>query len=96
MATVARELTKMHEEIRTGTLSELADHFAKLPPRGELTIVLRGTGAPLSDPDRSEDALEQATNLLAEGLTRREVVRRLTETLGVPRNEAYKLVMELP
>jgi 16S rRNA (cytidine1402-2'-O)-methyltransferase len=96
VATVARELTKMHEEIRTGTLSELADHFANLPPRGEVTIVLRGTGVPVSDPDRSEDALEQATNLLAEGLTRREVVRRLTETLGVPRNEAYKLVMELP
>jgi hypothetical protein len=40
--------------------------------------------------------VEQATSLLAEGLTRREVVRRLTESLGLPRNEAYKLVMELP
>jgi hypothetical protein len=40
--------------------------------------------------------MEQATSILAEGLTRREVARRLTESLGVPRNEAYKLVMELP
>jgi hypothetical protein len=40
--------------------------------------------------------VEQATALLADGLSRREVVRRLTETLDIPRNEAYRLVMELP
>jgi 16S rRNA (cytidine1402-2'-O)-methyltransferase len=93
---VARELTKMHEEIRSGTLGELADYYSAVPPRGELTIVLQGTGEPAAVPDRTEDAVEQATSLLAEGLSRREVVRRLTESLGLPRNEAYKLVMELP
>jgi hypothetical protein len=40
--------------------------------------------------------MEQATSLLAEGVARREVARRLTESLGLPRNEAYRLVMELP
>lgn len=96
MAVVARELTKLHEEIRAGTLGELLDYYTAVPPKGELTVVLRGTGAPVPEPDRTEDAVEQATSLLAEGLTRREVVRRLTESLGLPRNEAYKLVMELP
>jgi 16S rRNA (cytidine1402-2'-O)-methyltransferase len=95
-ATVARELTKMHEEIRSGTLGELVDYFTAVPAKGELTIVLQGTGTAVPEPDRTEDAMEQATSLLAEGLTRREVVRRLTESLGLPRNEAYKLVMELP
>jgi 16S rRNA (cytidine1402-2'-O)-methyltransferase len=93
---VARELTKMHEEIRSGSLGELVDYYTAVPPKGELTIVLQGTGAPAPEPDRTEDAVEQATSLLAEGLTRREVVRRLTESLGLPRNEAYRLVMELP
>jgi 16S rRNA (cytidine1402-2'-O)-methyltransferase len=93
---VARELTKIHEEIRSGTLGELVDYFTSVPPRGELTVVLQGRGEPTAEPDRTEDAVEQATSLLAEGLTRREVVRRLTESLGLPRNEAYKLVMELP
>jgi 16S rRNA (cytidine1402-2'-O)-methyltransferase len=93
---VARELTKMHEEIRSGTLGELVDHFTATPPRGELTIILRGTGSPAAEPDRTEEAMEQATSLLAEGLARREVARRLTESLGLPRNEAYRLVMELP
>jgi 16S rRNA (cytidine1402-2'-O)-methyltransferase len=93
---VARELTKMHEEIRSGTLGELVDYFTATPPRGELTIILRGTGSPPAQPDRTEEAVEQATSLLAEGLARREVARRLTESLGLPRNEAYRLVMELP
>jgi 16S rRNA (cytidine1402-2'-O)-methyltransferase len=95
-AVVARELTKMHEEIRTGTLQELVDLFTAVPARGELTVLLQGTGAPQPEPDRTEDAIEQATSLLAEGLSRREVVRRITESLGMPRNDAYRLVMELP
>ena len=95
-AVVARELTKIHEEIRSGTLGELVEYYSSVAPRGELTIVLEGRAEPAAEPDRTEDAVEQATSLLAEGLTRREVVRRLTESLGLPRNEAYKLVMELP
>jgi 16S rRNA (cytidine1402-2'-O)-methyltransferase len=96
LAVVARELTKLHEEIRSGTLEELADYYSATPARGEVTVVLQGTGAPEPEPDRTDDAVEQATSLLAEGLTRREVVRRLTESLGMPRNDAYRLVMELP
>jgi 16S rRNA (cytidine1402-2'-O)-methyltransferase len=93
---VARELTKVHEEIRSGTLAELVDYFTVTPPRGELTIVLEGTGNPIAEPDRTGEAVDQATTLLAQGLPRREVARRLTESLGLPRNEAYRLVMELP
>jgi 16S rRNA (cytidine1402-2'-O)-methyltransferase len=95
-AMVARELTKLHEELRTGTLAELADYYSETPPRGELTIVMEGTGTPAPAPDRTTDATEEATALLAEGLSRREVARRLTETLGMPRNDAYRLVMGLP
>jgi 16S rRNA (cytidine1402-2'-O)-methyltransferase len=93
---VGRELTKLHEDIRAGTLGEMADYYTGIPPRGELTVVLQGTGEPAAGPDRTEDAMEQATSLLAEGLSRREVAQRLTQSLGLPRNEAYKLVMELP
>jgi 16S rRNA (cytidine1402-2'-O)-methyltransferase len=95
-ALVARELTKLHEELRAGTLAELADYYSGVPPRGELTIVMEGTGAPPPPPDRSADAAEEAAALLAEGLSRREVARRLTETLGLSRNDAYRLVTGLP
>jgi 16S rRNA (cytidine1402-2'-O)-methyltransferase len=95
-ALVARELTKLHEELRAGTLAELADYYSRVPPRGELTIVIEGTGAPPPPADRTADATEEATALLAEGLSRREVARRLTETLGMSRNDAYRLVTGLP
>jgi 16S rRNA (cytidine1402-2'-O)-methyltransferase len=95
-ALVARELTKLHEELRFGTLDELGDYYSEHPPRGELTVVIEGTGAPPDPPDRTEDAVEQAALLLAEGMTRREVARRLSETHGLSRNDAYRLVMELP
>jgi 16S rRNA (cytidine1402-2'-O)-methyltransferase len=95
-AVVARELTKLHEEFRTGTLAELAGYFSEVPPRGELTVVLEGTGGPPEEPDRSEEALEAAAELLAEGLSRREVARRLTESHGLSRNDAYRLVTGMP
>lgn len=95
-AVVARELTKLHEEIRPGTLDDLVRYYSEHAPRGELTVVLEGTGAPPEPPDRTEDATAQATRLLAEGLTRKEVARRLNESLGLSRNDAYRLVMELP
>ena len=93
---VTRELTKLHEEIRVGTLADLGRHYAESPPRGELTIVLEGTGAPAPAPDRSEEALEAAAELLAEGVSRREIARRLTESHGLSRNDAYRLVTGLP
>jgi 16S rRNA (cytidine1402-2'-O)-methyltransferase len=95
-ALVARELTKLHEELRLGPLEELVRYYSEHPPRGELTVVLEGTGAPPAPPDRTEDAREHASALLAEGLSRREAARRLTESHGLSRNDAYRLVMELP
>jgi 16S rRNA (cytidine1402-2'-O)-methyltransferase len=95
-AVVARELTKLHEEFRAGTLAELADYFSHIPPRGEITVVVEGSGGPAPPPDRTEEALEAATALLADGLSRREVARRLTESHGLSRNDAYRLVTGLP
>jgi 16S rRNA (cytidine1402-2'-O)-methyltransferase len=95
-AVVARELTKVHEELRGGTLGELAQWYSTTPPRGEVTLVLEGNPAP-GTPEVSPEALrEEAAVLLGEGLTRKDVVRRLTESSGRSRNEVYRLVMELP
>jgi 16S rRNA (cytidine1402-2'-O)-methyltransferase len=93
--TVARELTKIHEEIRTGTLGSLALHYAQTEPRGEITVVLAGTGVPEEPPDRTAEGGTLAQALLAAGLSRRDVVEQLTTRLGIARNEAYRMVMEL-
>jgi 16S rRNA (cytidine1402-2'-O)-methyltransferase len=65
-------------------------------PSREITVVVEGTGGPAPEPDRTEEALEAATELLAEGMSRREVARRLTESHGLSRNDAYRLVTGLP
>ena len=94
-AVVARELTKVHEDLRAGTLEQLADYYSTSEPKGEITLVLAGTGMAPAPPDRTEEARGLARSLLADGATRREASRRLVAELGLARNEAYRLVMEL-
>jgi 16S rRNA (cytidine1402-2'-O)-methyltransferase len=93
---VARELTKMYEEIRRGTLEELAGHYAAAEPRGEVTLVIEGV--PRRDEGTSADELAAgrtlAARLLEEGTTAKDAVRILVAQLGLPRNTAYQLVME--
>ena len=93
---VARELTKLHEEIRSESLTEAIGHYGGQPPRGELTILLEGTGEAPGEPADRELAMATATGLLASGMTRRAVVQHLVRTSGLPRNDAYRIVMDLP
>ena len=90
-AVVARELTKLHEEVRRGTLSELAAFFAEAP-RGEVTLVIEG--APPRDVAVDEAAiLRQARALLREGARTKEVARELAAAHGLPMREMYALVL---
>jgi 16S rRNA (cytidine1402-2'-O)-methyltransferase len=93
-ATVSRELTKVFEETRAGTLQELSEHYAEAPARGEVTVVLAGTGKEHVE-ERPPDPGERAKALLAEGLSRKDVAHRLAEETGISRNAAYRLVSEL-
>jgi 16S rRNA (cytidine1402-2'-O)-methyltransferase len=95
-AVVARELTKMYEEFRTGTLDELAQAYAGEPPRGEITVLLEGADPASAAPVEGPDLVVEASRLLAEGETRKDAVRILVELHGVPRNEAYRIVTALP
>jgi len=94
-ATVGRELTKLHEDIRHGSLEELVRHFVATEPRGEFTVVLEGTGVPPAEADRTEEATTSARQLLADGITRREASQRIAAEFGLSRNDAYRLVMSL-
>jgi 16S rRNA (cytidine1402-2'-O)-methyltransferase len=93
-AAVSRELTKVFEETRSGTLQELSEHYAEAPVRGEVTVVLAGTGKQRVE-ERPQDAGERARALLAEGLSRKDAAERLAEETGISRNTAYRLVNEL-
>jgi len=94
-AVVGRELTKLHEEFRAGALSDLLAYWTGVEVRGECTVVVRGRGHTEPDAaDQAETGRALAAALLAEGHSRKDVVRMLTEQLQLPRNLAYRLVME--
>lgn len=93
-AVVARELTKVHEEFREGSLADLAAHYTANEPLGEVTVLVEG--APAVEPVLDIEGIqEEARRLLAGGLSRKDAIRRLTESRGLRRNEVYRLVMEL-
>ena len=95
-AAVARELTKVFEETRAGTLTELAGYYAEAPPRGEVTVLVAGTGKTAPEERASSpDPEARARSLLAQGMTRRDVAEQLAEETGITRNTAYRLVNEL-
>jgi 16S rRNA (cytidine1402-2'-O)-methyltransferase len=90
---VARELTKKFEEIRRGTLAELAAHYAAAgPPRGEI-VVLVGPGTGADAPEAG--ALDAA--ILAAGDERplKEIASEIAERLGLKRREVYERALEL-
>ena len=93
-AAVSRELTKVFEETRAGTLQELSEHYAEAPVRGEVTVVLSGTGKQRAETPRPDPG-KRAKALLAEGLSRKDVANKLVEETGISRNTAYRLVNEL-
>jgi len=93
---VARELTKLHEEFRSGTLAELAAHYGDTSPRGEVTVVLAGRGD-IPDEPPEVDAVAVAAVVrerLAAGESRKDIVRTVAARFNLPRNEAYRLVMD--
>src|SRR6266436_5006928 len=95
-AAVARELTKLFEETRAGTLAELAGYYAEAPARGEVTVMVAGTGKPAREErPAAPDPKERARVLLAQGMTRRDVAEQLAAETGITRKTAYRLVNEL-
>ncbi len=92
-AVVARELTKKFEELRRGTIAELAAHYAEAgPPRGEI-VVLVGPGESLEAPDA--DALDAA--ILAAGEERhiKEIAAEIAERFGMKRRDVYERALAL-
>ena len=89
---VARELTKLHEEVWRGTLGEAALRWSEtVAPRGEFTLVI--SGAVESDPEPA-DLLAAVADLEAAGVSRSEAVRQVAGLRGVSRRELYEMVIK--
>lgn len=93
---VCRELTKLHEEVFRGTISQALEHFAE--PRGEFVLVIRGKPSPAASPEPAEDDLEEARQQLAglrtKGIRARDAVAQVAETMRMPKNVVYRLWLQ--
>ncbi len=90
---VARELTKLHEELWRGTASDGAAHFDAEPPRGEVTIVVRGATAPPTESIDDARIASELSTRIDSGSTTRDAVDAVTELLGLPRRRVYGIAI---
>lgn len=89
---IARELTKLHEELWRGTLSEAVAHVESTEPRGEYAIVIEpatNEAAEISD----LIIVQEIANRMNGGLSKRDAIDEVTAALGVPRNRVYALAV---
>jgi 16S rRNA (cytidine1402-2'-O)-methyltransferase len=92
-AALARELTKMYEEVVRGTLDELAARFAETPPRGEVTLVVEG--AREGEEASAIDVEAEIRRRLSAGEGPKEIAAALALATGKPRRQLYQLVLAL-
>jgi 16S rRNA (cytidine1402-2'-O)-methyltransferase len=90
-ASLSREITKLHEEHRRGTLTELAASLAAEPARGECTLVVQGQRA--VEPEI--DIELELRSLLDAGLGPKDAAARLVLRTGKPRRHLYQLALSL-
>jgi 16S rRNA (cytidine1402-2'-O)-methyltransferase len=93
-ACVARELTKIHEELVRGTLKELTARFGENAPRGEVTIVVEGASATAAE-QPAVDVEAEVKRRLADGESPKEIAAALAITSGKPKRQIYQLAVAL-
>ena len=85
---ICRELTKLHEEVFRGSVSEALAHFSE--PRGEFTLVIEG--ATENRDDLGEDwASDELRRLSDQGVRAKEAVAVVAQASGLPRRQVYRL-----
>jgi 16S rRNA (cytidine1402-2'-O)-methyltransferase len=83
---VCRELTKMHEEVFRGTVSQASEHFTE--PRGEFTLVVEGKTEEKARV--TEEAEKELRELFQQGTKAKEAISRVSEASGLSKKELYQ------
>jgi 16S rRNA (cytidine1402-2'-O)-methyltransferase len=92
-AAICRELTKLHQEILRGSLSELAAQIGGRDLKGEVVLVVHGATAVAGSTD---DAVAMASDLVAGGARKREAAREAAAKTGVAAREIYDRLVRGP
>ncbi len=89
---IGRELTKVHEEVFRGTISQALEHFQQ--PRGEFTLVVEGSKG-VKKPVLTSEIEQGLRHLYYQGVTAKEAVARLSLTTGLSKRELYRAWLKL-
>jgi 16S rRNA (cytidine1402-2'-O)-methyltransferase len=94
-AVVARELTKLHEDIRRGLLSELVEYYeGSAEPRGEIVLLIDQTVVATAEVEEAGSSVGQlVAEFERQGLDHRAALKKAARELGLPRAEAYRRLL---
>lgn len=93
---LARELTKLHEEVRRGGLAAVLEGVRERPPKGEIVVVVEGavhSGRPEAD---SEGLARRARALMDGGMARAAALSAVAKEAGVARKQVFDALIEAP
>jgi 16S rRNA (cytidine1402-2'-O)-methyltransferase len=90
---LARELTKMHEQVWRGSLGAAVEQVAEVEPRGEYVVVV--DGAPEPEPATDDELRDELARLIGVGMSTRDASSEVAARFDVPRRRAYALATAL-
>ncbi len=89
---LARELTKLHEEIVRTTLAAAITRYRENPPRGEFVLVIEGAAPIAEEPLTPEEAAVIARAYLQDGLSASDAAKKAAAETGVKKGDIYRLL----
>ena len=91
---LCRELTKLHEEVVRTTLAEAVTRYTETPPKGEFVLIVAGAPAEQQEAPSETDAAARVSQLMAEGVSRKDAVKQAAKELGLPKNVVYDIALK--
>jgi 16S rRNA (cytidine1402-2'-O)-methyltransferase len=91
-AAVARELTKLHEDITRGSLTALAAKYSNANIKGEIVLIIDRNRGLQRVSERSENIVDRVNELIAAGDDRKVALKRAAKEFGLSKAEAYRLI----
>ena len=91
---LCRELTKLHEEVVRTTLSEALERYTENPPKGEFVLIVAGAKPEEKEIPSETDAAARLTELIAQGLSRKDAVKQAAKELGLSKNAVYEIALK--
>ena len=90
---LCRELTKLHEEVVRTTLGQAVTRYTQSPPKGEFVLIVAGAPAEKQELPSETDAAARVSQLIAQGISRKDAIKQTAKELGLPKNVVYDIAL---